>query len=385
VKNGTLGTLERIEDGRMGVRLDGGRSVAFDLKEYAAVDHGYAATFGKSQGVSVDRGHVLATPGMDRHSSYVGMTRHRDDVQLHYGRDDFADQGRLARVLSRDRSKDMAGDYAPERNEQDHARAFADRREIRFPELARQMVEKVRDKARGMFDGFRPKPGREQGGPINTGAMSAPGDRSRERGAINTGDRSGLGNRSPERGPINTAALSSRKMQPEGQRRPTREEVEKTWIAEHGRELAGVQARAQRAQVQASGMYWRHETVRDDHARKQPLPPSGLLAALRRPSYEAAQASWEKTARGLQQRSTQLAKRLGKLKEYLGPVTGQRRHRGDELARARVKRAHPYLTKLYDAVMRERRDERIRVQEQERERARQRDKERGRDDRGPGR
>jgi hypothetical protein len=87
----------------------------------------------------------------------------------------------------------------------------------------------------------------------------------------------------------------------------------------------------------------------------------------------------------LQQRSTQLAKRLGKLKEYLGPVTGQRRHRGDELARARVERAHPYLTKLYDAVMRERRDERIRVQEQERERARQRDKERGRDDRGPGR
>src|SRR3546814_17858632 len=41
---------------------------------------------------------------------------------------------------------------------QDQARAFADRREIRFPELARQVVEKVRDKARGMFDGFRPKP-----------------------------------------------------------------------------------------------------------------------------------------------------------------------------------------------------------------------------------
>src|SRR3546814_9005591 len=52
----------------------------------------------------------------------------------------------------------MAGDYAATSGEQDHARAFADRREIRFPELARQVVEKVRDKARGMFDGFRPKP-----------------------------------------------------------------------------------------------------------------------------------------------------------------------------------------------------------------------------------
>ena len=137
-----------------------GAGVAFDTKDYAHVDHGYAATFHKSQGVTVDRAHILATPGMDRHSAYVGMSRHRDDVRLHYGRDDFADQRQLVRVLSRDRGKDMAGDYA--KPEQDQARAFADRREIRFPELARQVVEKVREKARGMFDGFRPKPAAEK-------------------------------------------------------------------------------------------------------------------------------------------------------------------------------------------------------------------------------
>jgi len=168
VKNGTLGTIAHVTPEGMTVRLDGGREVTFAAKNYAAVDHGYAATFHKSQGVTVDYAHVLATPGMDRHSGYVGLSRHRDGVQLHYGRDDFADQGRLARVLSRDRGKDMAGDYAPDRSDQNHARAFADRREIRFPELARQVVEKVRDKARGMFAGFRPKPIKEQGGPIIT-------------------------------------------------------------------------------------------------------------------------------------------------------------------------------------------------------------------------
>lgn len=156
VKNGTLGTIESVTPEGMTVRLDGGRQVAFDAKDYAHVDHGYAATFHKSQGVTVDRAHVLATPGMDRHSAYVGMSRHRDGAQLHYGRDDFADQRQLVRALSRDRGKDMAGDYA--RPEQDQARAFADRREIRFPELARQVAEKVRAKARSMFDGFRPKP-----------------------------------------------------------------------------------------------------------------------------------------------------------------------------------------------------------------------------------
>ena len=156
VKNGTLGTIEGVSPDRMSVRLDSGRSVAFDTKDYAHVDHGYAATFHKSQGVTVDRAHVLATPGMDRHSTYVGMSRHRDDAQLHYGRDDFADQRQLVRTLSRERSKDMAGDYA--QPEQDQARAFADRREIRFPELARQVAEKVRAKARSMFDGLRLKP-----------------------------------------------------------------------------------------------------------------------------------------------------------------------------------------------------------------------------------
>ena len=160
VKNGTLATIERVSPEGMAVRLDDGRGVAFDLKDYAHVDHGYAATFHKSQGVTVDRAHVLATPGMDRHSAYVGMSRHRDGVQLHYGRDDFADQRQLVRALSRDRGKDMAGDYA--RPEQDQARAFADRREIRFPERARQVAEKVRDKARGMFAGFRPKPASEK-------------------------------------------------------------------------------------------------------------------------------------------------------------------------------------------------------------------------------
>jgi len=39
------------------------------------------------------------------------LSRHRDGVQLHYGRDDFADSAKLARVLSRERAKDMASDY----------------------------------------------------------------------------------------------------------------------------------------------------------------------------------------------------------------------------------------------------------------------------------
>ncbi|UUL83780.1 Ti-type conjugative transfer relaxase TraA [Sphingomonas qomolangmaensis] len=113
VKNGSLGVVQSVSATSMAVLLDNGRAVAFDIKDYHDIDHGYAATIHKAQGVTVDRVHVLATPGLDRHAAYVALSRHRDAVDLHYGRDDFADHGRLVATLSRERSKDMASDYAP--------------------------------------------------------------------------------------------------------------------------------------------------------------------------------------------------------------------------------------------------------------------------------
>lgn len=111
VKNGTLGTIEQVSPQGMSVRTDDGRGISFDLKDYDRIDHGYAATIHKAQGMTVDRTHVLATPGMDAHGSYVALSRHRDGMDLHYGSDDFATQDRLVNTLSRDRARDMATDY----------------------------------------------------------------------------------------------------------------------------------------------------------------------------------------------------------------------------------------------------------------------------------
>ncbi|PYD46572.1 Ti-type conjugative transfer relaxase TraA, partial [Novacetimonas pomaceti] len=67
VKNGTLGTVRGIEgsaetgDLVLSVQLDGpggtgrGRVVSVSVADYDALDHGYAATIHKSQGVTVDR------------------------------------------------------------------------------------------------------------------------------------------------------------------------------------------------------------------------------------------------------------------------------------------------------------------------------------------
>jgi hypothetical protein len=155
VKNGTLGTIEQVSTQSMTVRTDDGRSIAFDLKDYDRIDHGYAATIHKAQGMTVDRTHVLATPGMDAHGSYVALSRHRDGMDLHYGRDDFASRDRLARTLSRDRAKDMATDYS---QQIDPAQDYAERRGITFRERMERVVEiarQVPEKVRSMFDGLR--------------------------------------------------------------------------------------------------------------------------------------------------------------------------------------------------------------------------------------
>lgn len=152
VKNGSLGTIERIDGATLTVRLDGAdkRSVQFDLKDYANIDHGYASTIHKSQGVTVDHGHLLATSGLDRHAAYVGMSRHRSTLAVHYGEDDFKDRQQLVRTLGRERAKDTTLDYAV---------AFAERRGL---ERLGAGLEPALVKTKSIFAGFRPRPVQEQ-------------------------------------------------------------------------------------------------------------------------------------------------------------------------------------------------------------------------------
>lgn len=98
VKNGMLGTVEAVEPHAIRVRLDGKvadepRTVNVPMNDYQTVDHGYATTVHKNQGATVDRAYVLASGTMDRHLTYVAMTRHRDGVQLYAAQDEFTNTG----------------------------------------------------------------------------------------------------------------------------------------------------------------------------------------------------------------------------------------------------------------------------------------------------
>lgn len=113
VRNGTLGTVERLGSGALQVHLDGPEEtrVAVETKDYADFDHGYASTVHKSQGATVDRSYVLASGFFDRHTSYVALSRHREAATLFYAQQEFAYRGQLESVLSRARLKELAHDY----------------------------------------------------------------------------------------------------------------------------------------------------------------------------------------------------------------------------------------------------------------------------------
>ncbi len=116
VKNGTLATIEAIEGNSITANLDAmgaepSRKVQFSLKDYNHIDLGYAATIHKAQGITVDKSYVLASPYLDRHLSYVALSRHKESCTLYYSTEEFKGFEPLAARLGRERAKDTTLDY----------------------------------------------------------------------------------------------------------------------------------------------------------------------------------------------------------------------------------------------------------------------------------
>ncbi len=131
VRNGMLGTVEAVEPDALQIRLDGlssgqetGRRLTIRPKDYNSLDHGYATTIHKAQGATVDRTFVMASATMDRHLTYVAMTRHRLHAMLYAGRDEFRDMKALTATLGRSGLKETTLDYTD---------AFSERRGLKEP------------------------------------------------------------------------------------------------------------------------------------------------------------------------------------------------------------------------------------------------------------
>ncbi len=142
VKNGMIGRVVEAAPNHLTVMVGEGdhrRQVSVEQRLYNNLDHGYATTIHKSQGATVDRVKVLASLSLDRHLTYVAMTRHREDLVLYYGRRSFAFNGGLTKVLSRRNAKETTLDY--ERGTlYRHSLSFAENRGLHIVQVARTML-----------------------------------------------------------------------------------------------------------------------------------------------------------------------------------------------------------------------------------------------------
>ena len=88
VRNGMLGTVTKVQDGKLTVQVGGedGKSVrttTFNPEYLQSFDHGYAVTIHRSQGSTVDRSFVLSSNTLDNSLAYVAMTRHKEDANFY--------------------------------------------------------------------------------------------------------------------------------------------------------------------------------------------------------------------------------------------------------------------------------------------------------------
>jgi len=111
VKNGTLANVVSINsEGEITVNVKD-RILSFNFKDYNHLDHGYAATVHKAQGVTVDRSYVLVSKGFNQHLTYVAMSRHTKEATIFWAKDEFKNFSQLTWHLSRDGKKENALDY----------------------------------------------------------------------------------------------------------------------------------------------------------------------------------------------------------------------------------------------------------------------------------
>jgi hypothetical protein len=114
VANRELGTIENIDgDGRLRLRMDGGRAVELDTSRQTHLDYGYAVTSHSSQGQTADRvlvhvdTELSAKDLLNSRMAYVSISRGAQDAQIFTN-----DASTLGKVLSRDVSHAPA--IAPE-------------------------------------------------------------------------------------------------------------------------------------------------------------------------------------------------------------------------------------------------------------------------------
>lgn len=115
VQNGAMATVCRIQGEIIEVQLEGragqGGRLEFSTQEYNAFGYGYAVTTHKAQGVTVDTSYLLLEKHFNLNTAYVGMSRHRESLNLFADHETYSDEKALVTALERRPENSLVSDY----------------------------------------------------------------------------------------------------------------------------------------------------------------------------------------------------------------------------------------------------------------------------------
>ncbi len=352
VKNGTLGTVEAAEADRLTVVLDGDKAnrerVTVEAHTYAAVDHGYAVTIHKSQGATVDRAFVLASGGMDRHLTYVAMTRHREQATLYAGRDDFENYKAMAGRLARKRTKETTLDFAERRGIDTlrdwigNGRALLNRAQARFEQAAARIGERLGLGGRSLRQELQER--RQQ--TAEPAARKAPAG-------------------------IETAPAQPQRAADEGL------PLEARWKAATAAEFKAVRAKAQRTMALAEKRKAVIAKKLDEIERAEPAKPRWFSLPGAKDRYKEELAEWTKERDSLVAALNRTRQRGAKAREFTAEAAGGYRSPGERLAEQKAERRYPELAKAIQAGQEQQKREQVAAIRQKLEQQRERSRERG--------
>jgi ATP-dependent exoDNAse (exonuclease V) alpha subunit len=83
IKNGVVGNIIKIDSDMVRAKLSNGKEYQFNIKDYNYIDHGYAITDYKAQGVTANDVLVVADSRMaNQNSFYVQVTRAKNNIEV---------------------------------------------------------------------------------------------------------------------------------------------------------------------------------------------------------------------------------------------------------------------------------------------------------------
>jgi hypothetical protein len=203
--NGVTGTVRQIDGQRMTVELDGKRHGEPRVVEFTVGDNaeagqfnsiraGYSGTIYKGQGKSISETYLYHSEHWRAASSYVALTRHRENISVFVARETAPDLNQLARQMARVDDRRAASQFhreevraneraAPqsefrERSQQSTARQKPeDERQRKIDEVVQRMKQQRerergdRDRDRDKSRGARPRPRRRLAGAFRAVAL----------------------------------------------------------------------------------------------------------------------------------------------------------------------------------------------------------------------